>query len=65
MPGTLRINQNNWKLGVNRNFLGGLIMVTFFPMHSDETPINCAELLDCGGLQIVIDCYEVNTRCYN
>lgn len=32
-------------------------------ISADETPTNCAELLDCNGLQVLIDCYEVNATC--
>ena len=53
----LRINQKFLMLGVYQNH------ECVYVLYADETTINCEDLLDCGGLEALIDCYEVNALC--
>ena len=32
---------------------------TFSFVSADETPANCTELLNCRGLKVFVDCYQV------
>lgn len=41
---------------------GGACMMplhTFSFVSADETPANCTELLNCRGLKVFVDCYQV------